>query len=245
MCYCLFMRLIIRMLILFWLVNSVSLQCLFAQSSHPLTIVTEDLYPFNYPDGDEVKGSSTDKVIEALSLLDLAEEKITILPWPRAYSRALNEENILIYSILRTKEREDLFKWVAKVGEMRVGVMKLKSRPDIQINEMNKLSDYKMAVFVDSPLQEYLLKRKIPITNLVGKYESVIHLLNSGRVDLVPGSVVAFLSTARKLGIVDKFEVAYYFDDLGKDLYVAFSKKTSDEMVNKFRKAFEKVNINN
>lgn len=215
---------------------------LFAEGEPKISIVTEDLYPFNYVDGDDVKGSSTKLIKKTFNTLKWDSADIEVMPWARAYSYALNEPNILIYSMLRIPDREELFKWVAKVGQIKVGVVKLKSRKDINVDNIEDLNKYKMGVYVGSPIINYLKEYGIEVSDVVGRYKSLVPMLVRGRIDVVPGSVASFLGEARKQGYEDKFEIIYKFDELSKDLYCAFSDETDDDIVNQFKDAFQKVN---
>jgi polar amino acid transport system substrate-binding protein len=49
--------------------------------------------------------------------------KIELLPWVRAYNMALNRDNVLIYTITRTTERENLFHWIVLLGAAKFYLM--------------------------------------------------------------------------------------------------------------------------
>lgn len=231
------------MLICFFMIGIVSLSmAVFAQDDAPIKIVTEDLYPYNYLDGTEVKGSSTDKIKKTLQELGWNNLNFRVLPWARAYDIALNEPNVLIYSMLRFDKREDHFKWVAKVGRVRACVVRLKSRNDIQVNKIEDLKSYKMGVYVGSPIVNYLNDYGIEVSDVVGRYSSLVPMLVQGRIDVVPGSVDSFLAEASDQGYGDIFEIIFCIEDLGKDLYCAFSYGTDDSIVRQFKEAFQRVN---
>ena len=68
-------------------------------------------------------------------------------PWARAYRIAQNEKNTAIFSILRSKEREELFDWACKLFEINIWVYRLKKREDIKIDKIEDLKDYKITVW--------------------------------------------------------------------------------------------------
>lgn len=222
------------------------LSCLYCPESYSddkieIKIVTEELVPFNYVEDGELRGSATELIKKVLENLPNYSAEFKVLPWARAYNVAIKEDNVLIYSMLRSEEREDQFKWVAKVAELKVGLLRLKSRSDLNIVDLTDLKNHAMAVYVDSAAQHYLEANEISFSNVVANYESTIHLLLSGRVNFVPGGVVPLFAKAKELGVADKFEVVYYFDNLSRGLYAAFSKGTSDEIVRDFKDAFDNL----
>nr|BFE97768.1 hypothetical protein GCM10020185_83040 [Pseudomonas brassicacearum subsp. brassicacearum] len=74
----------------------------------PLRIVTEELPPYNMTQNGRMTGMSTEVVQAVLKEVGM-DAPIHSMPWARAYELALNESNVLIYSIVRTPAREPLF----------------------------------------------------------------------------------------------------------------------------------------
>jgi len=74
----------------------------------PIRVVTEKLPPYNIAENEVVTGLSTEIVQAVMAGLGL-NPKIETLPWARAYDLAQHSDNVLIYSMARTQEREHLF----------------------------------------------------------------------------------------------------------------------------------------
>lgn len=212
-----------------------------ATDQEKITVVTENLAPFNYINNGQVNGICTVKVKQVMESLGFADTKIRVLPWARAYNMAIHDENVLIYSMLRTAEREEFFQWVAKLADIRVVVFRLKNRTDIKIENLEDMRNYSMAAFVDSAAHHYFQVKKFKDISVVGVYESMIHLLVNGRVDIIPAMETGFMATAEKFGFVDQIELIYNIKDLEKPLYAAFGNKTSPELVKKFQNAFKEL----
>ena len=106
-----------------------------------LKVVTEDFPPFNYKERDKITGMSTEVVQEVLKEVGI-KTKIEVYPWVRSYKMALNNKNILIYSIARTKHREKLFKWIGNISPYNVYIYKLKSRDDIKFDSLESAKKY-------------------------------------------------------------------------------------------------------
>ncbi len=81
----------------------------------PVRILTEEFPPYNYTDGGKVTGLGTEVVEAVLQELGL-QGQFQSMPWARAYETASNVPGVLIYSMVRTPEREKLFKWVGVIA---------------------------------------------------------------------------------------------------------------------------------
>jgi polar amino acid transport system substrate-binding protein len=77
-------------------------------------VVTEELKPLNYLENGKIKGSATKIVRKVLDKAGVTYH-IAMYPWARAYLRAQKVENVVIYTINRTPDREGLFKWIGLV----------------------------------------------------------------------------------------------------------------------------------
>ena len=81
----------------------------------PLQLVTENNPPFNFADGKDVKGTSTEAVRALIAKAGL-EANITVMKWDDAYSKAQASANTCIYSTARVENREKLFKWFGPIA---------------------------------------------------------------------------------------------------------------------------------
>lgn len=83
-----------------------------AQAQQRLVLTTEEYPPYNMSDAQgRVTGLATDIV---RSLLDSAgiEYEITVYPWARAIAMARTQVNTCVFSMSRTPEREELYRWI-------------------------------------------------------------------------------------------------------------------------------------
>ena len=216
--------------------------------SEEITIVTENWIPYNYEENGKVVGISTEIVQATLQKAGI-KSSIQVYPWARAYNMALNIENVLIYSIYRSKEREELFKWVAPITKpIKAYLFKLKKRTDIiPIRSIDDAKLYRTGVMRNDDSHNYLLskgfKHGVNIDVVTSEEQNVIKLF-AGRVDFVIQSELSFLIRLKKLGYsINDVEKAYLiYAGSGEGSYMAFSKKTSDETVKKVIKAFKELN---
>lgn len=86
----------------------------------PLKIVTEYLKPYQIKNEDGSLGGYGTDIVQALLTLTNKKADIAVLPWARAYRMALNEPNVLIFSIARTPHRENLFQWIGTIKSHQI-----------------------------------------------------------------------------------------------------------------------------
>ncbi len=83
-----------------------------------LTVITENSPPLNYKKNGKVTGVATELVQEIMRRTGKVYS-IEIMPWARGYRLALKKPNIVLYSTVRTKSREKLFKWVGPIATLK------------------------------------------------------------------------------------------------------------------------------
>ena len=211
-----------------------------------LTVVTEELPPYNMTLDGKLTGMSTE-VVQAVLKEAGETAPIQSMPWARAYDIALNSEKVLIYSIARTAQRETLFKWVGVIAPTRWYLFSL---PGTQFN-LKSLEDarqYQIATVKDDVGEQYLIDKGFAIgRNLQSsnKYEHNYAKLKAGRVDLwISNELNAHYLVRKGSGNPHENAVPQLsLDDLGgaNGLCMAFSRNTPDEVVERFRHALARV----
>ncbi len=215
-----------------------SMLCL-TQIAHADTIVvvTEDNYPLSYEENGQVVGQATELVKETLDGAGLAYT-IGMYPWARAYGMARTEPYVLIYSMARTPEREEQFKWVGAVAPRIYVLYKLRSREDIAITTLEEAKAYRIGVVKDDVRHKYLVAEGVSVEEVTNDTQNMMKL-RSGRIDLFP------ISPKKLEGLcetenVDCASFAPAMElDFRPDLYMAFSNATPDDIVERARAAYE------
>lgn len=172
------------------------------------------------------------------------EHTITIYPWARAYFMAQTEPNVMIISMARTPEREQDFKWVGEVAPVQYRLFKLKSRQDIRIKTLDDVKKFKIGVVSQDVAHLYLIHKRVPVSALqvTPSYSLAFKMLVAGRIDLVPRSQFGLKQFCEEAPAdCGKIDSAYMMDEINSSLFMAFSKQTSDEVVNKTRKAYDQI----
>lgn len=204
-----------------------------------ITVVTEEYPPFNYLDSaKKITGMSTDVVEEVLKRAKI-DYQLGMYPWARAYQMAQDEPNVAIYSIGRSEKREAMFKWVDVIAPYNVFLYKLKTRTDIKASDLAGVKNLRIGAVREDVRAQYLEKEGVKM-DLVTDDGVNIKKLAADRIDLFPIDEMGQVALYKREGLDPASVVQVVkLEALSSGLYLAFSKKTPDEMVNKCKKALQ------
>lgn len=214
-------------------------------AKQPIIVVTENYPPYNYLENGEIKGVSTEIVKAVLKEAQL-DAQFYLYPWSRSYSLALSEPNILIYSIIRTPKREKLFSWVGNIASIYMDFyfFALQERTDIKLNSLRDINDYAVGTVRNDVVEQYLINKGITNIDRNNSHAANMKKLMLKRIDLWPVSeeTAHYLLKASELDINSTLIKLYHIKEVSnKDLYMAFSKGTSDKLVNKVASALKRL----
>ncbi len=224
---------------LFIIVASVFLISVQPVLSAELTILTENLPPLNYLKDGVLVGPSVE-IVKAIQRRVGSHEQIKVYPWARAYKMALEEENVALFGTTYTKVRHDKFKWIGPLATKR-DILVAKKGSGIKINSLEDAKKVKRIGTLRDDTRGRLLER-LGFTNLdpVSDEQQNAKKLVLGRIDLwtykKPG-----LKTVCELAGVDYNEIEEVYHLRKSDLMIAFSKKTPDSIMQKWRNAFNEM----
>jgi len=166
-----------------------------------------------------------------------SHEQIKVFPWARAYKMALEDENVVLFGMTHTESREDQFKWVGPLATKR-DILVAKKGSGIIINSLEDAKKVKrIGTLRDDTRERLLISHGFTNLESVSDEQKNAKKLVLGRIDLwtykKPG-----LKTVCELAGVDynKLEEVFHLREI--DVSIAFSKKTSDSIVQKWRNAF-------
>ena len=214
----------------------------FLLTAQKIQVVTEEYAPFNFTEKGKLTGFSTEVVQEVLNELRMDVE-MKSLEWSHAYKKALEEPNVLIFTIARTEEREELFKWVGTLAHIEYYFYSLKSRKDIVLNGLEDAKKYRTGVVLDDVREQLLLQYGFERQNQldpVAEDELNMKKLFSKRIDLWVNTDINIAHLAALNGYnTRKLEKKLMLSSM--DLYMAFGAVTSDVVVKQFSDALERV----
>jgi polar amino acid transport system substrate-binding protein len=211
------------------------------ESDFQLQVVTESWYPFNYINEQEkIVGSSTDFVRRILDKADISYT-INLYPWNRSYNIARHEDNVLIYSIIRSAIREKMFHWVCPLSnDVTHSIFKLSSRKNINMQTLDDLKHYSISVTRGSFPHEYFINKGHAVKQkiqLISTNERSLKMLLQGQVDLIVEveETLYEMLTAEDIR-EEAIEVVHTFAEQGENC-LALSKGTPLPLVEKIRQA--------
>jgi len=204
-----------------------------------LRILTENLPPLNYVKDGVLMGPSVEMVKEIQRRIGSTEE-IQVYPWARAYQMALEEENVVLFGMSHTPPRESKFQWVGPLATKR-DILVAKKGSNIVINSLEDAKKVqRIGVLRDDTKEEFLESRGFTNLDPVSDERKNAQKLILGRIDLwvfkKPG-----LKTVCDLAGVDNDAVEEVFDLRETKVDIAFSLKTPDDVVVKWRAAFAEM----
>jgi len=213
-----------------------------------MVVVTEEWAPYNYAQSDgKIVGSSTVIVEQTLKNSNIPYT-LNIYPWARAYKLALNNANVLLYSAVRTPEREHLFHWVCPLNSVEYLVFKLASRKDIIINSLDDLKKHSTGVTRGTFLTDYFKQKglvKGTHLRLTGDNQANFRNLLGSRVDLIVDTQAYIDDHLQKLGLpADHIHAAHNLSaeiEGTNSTCMAISLKTPMAVVNKIKSEHSKL----
>lgn len=219
-----------------------------AAAEAPVRVLTEEFPPYNFTENGKITGLGTD-VVEAVLKEAGVQGEFQSLPWARAYETATNVPGVLLYSIVRTAERDKLFKWVGIIASTEYYLF---SRPDrnIQIKTLEDARDMQVGAVSQSVGEQFLLAHgfaKGKNLQSSAKNELNYEKLRLGRIDLWIMNRVTANYLVRKVGQDPALalHMALPIPELSaQSYYMAFGNKTPDATVARFRRALESVKSN-
>lgn len=209
-------------------------------SATSISVVTEES-AYQYTQNGQVTGPVTRLIRRVLDESGL-DYHIKSYPWPRAYAMAKSTPNTMIYSIMRTKSRENKFHWIGKIASSRLAFYSKKSAPVDNLNSLNQLKEYSIGTVKDDMMHHYLKRHKFPKISIVNNLSHSIRNFEAGRYDLIVWDELSLkLSCMKKLLDCNTIKPVYEVSDEVTDLYFALSKSTPPAVVNEVTNAFLRV----
>ncbi len=209
-------------------------------SAQNIKLMTEIFPPFQYKKNDKVVGLSIE-IIDAIQQKIGSKNKVKVFPWTRGVKIVDVKKNTAIFSMLRTEERENKYKWVGPLTSMKLVFFKKKGSDII----LNSIEDAKKVgkIGVSKKVANYEMLTAQGFKNLVviqrRQDELNIKLLAHGRIDLWPTLLIAGIYHAKLMGVADKIEPIENVVAFAGEIYIAFNKQTDDKIIQKWQTALD------
>jgi len=207
-----------------------------------LKIMTEIFSPYQFKDKDgKLTGISID-IVNAIKQKIGDDSKIKIYPWARGVKLLDVKKNTVLFSMMRTATREDKYKWVGPINQLKIVFFKKKGSPITleSIDDARKVA----RIGVTRKVANYDILAAMGFKNLVifgGSDDKNIRKLLKGKIDLWPYENAAGLYNAKEMGKAGQIEVIPNVTLFSGGLYIAFNKTTDDKVIKQWQDAFNEL----
>ena len=229
-----------KLLIILILISSTSLA---AQTLDDLVFLTEEYAPLNYEEDGKLQGISVEVLAEMFRLVDAQKtvKDIKLWPWARGYRTVLNQKNTVLFSMVRTEARENLFKWVGPIVPSHVVIIAKKGR-GIEINTPEDIGNYKVGVVREDVGEQLLVElgvRKETLFQTVSGI-STAEMLHEDRIDMWAYEEIVATWNIRSIGGNPRdYEVIYSLKK--SDYFFSFHRDTDDKIIARFQEALDEL----
>jgi len=218
-----------------------------AKAGEPLNFYTEEWIPFNYTnEAGNVDGYTT-AIVKKIAQNLGTKVVIKLQPWSRALKSAQSAENKVIYSIYRTQERENLFKWVGPIHKVETVLWGLKENT-FSIRNLEDAKKYKIAAQADSAYVTALENKGFDKSKILTNHATQeIEMVIRGVADLVPLSILSITKLnarakeQRRKGHAGNVRWRPYTTLFSDDLYLGFNMETSDATVAEWQQELDRL----
>ncbi len=217
---------------------------LLANADDKIIFMGSEYPPYEYKEAGEVKGFSID-LLKAMQSLIKREDPVKILPWPRAYDAALNKENHVVFSTMRTPQRENLFKWVGPIYSHSTFLYRLKTRNELSINTLEDAKNHTIGTIKGFASENLLIAKGFVVgENLQrSRIELNAKKLLKERIDFIITKDIV-LKYILKDTIYSNIKAIFHKElplYLNQRAYFAFNINTDNNIINQYQAALDSL----
>jgi polar amino acid transport system substrate-binding protein len=202
-----------------------------------LRILTEESPPLNFIKDGEITGLATE-VVQELSKRTGTGGNIRLVAWQDGYQTLSEQPDVALYSTVMTAERKPLFQWVGPLAVLDTNLYALKGSGIAIANLDDARKVGRIATVAKYYSDQILAKEGFTNTRSYPNREATVRALLDGDVQLLASSNLGMPAALKKMGgSMDDVESAF---TLSTDLfYIAFSKRTSPQLVTRWQDALD------
>lgn len=165
---------------------------------------------------------------------------ILVMPWSRALKTALEESGVMLYPTTRAPDREDHFHWVGPILSVK-WVLYAKKGSGLRLGSLEEARQLRLIGTYRRDARELYLQEQV-FTNLNTANSNIqnVRKLLKGRIQAMVSTDLGISTTLAEAGAPrDSVEPILVFRQV--DLYMAFSRGTPPELVQRWREAYESI----
>ena len=231
-----------KVLCLCWsltLLSSLSLQ------ADDIRVVTEYRSYYQLQNSDGSLGGYATEVVQALFAVTGDTPQFEVNPWGRTFYEAVNNDNVMIYSMAFNPQREALFDCVAELENEQLFFWALKGNIKLPLLTLNDLRPYHIAVSISSNPDQYLTAHEMKRLLRTSTPEHALSMLYKKRVDLVISAEKSVYRRVKLQGLdASQLEKVFQIAELNHPLCVAFNLKSDPVLRQRYRQAFATLQQN-
>ncbi len=208
-----------------------------------LQIYTELYVPNSYRENDTgpVVGYVTDLVREVMATAGIDYE-IEMVPWIRAVQALESTENVMVYSMARTPEREDKYHWIGKTLPLEFYLYGMKERLMDLPKTLETAIDSRIGVVREDVVGLYLESKQFTGLVYVRRPSLYLNMLERNRIDLFPFTPLEIGLFARINGYNENDLIGIIkLDELSTDQYMVVGKNTDQAVQQRLMSAYQQV----
>lgn len=204
-----------------------------------LRILTENYPPLSFIENGVITGYGAD-VVAAIQKQLGTEFPVELQVWDKAYDVALNEANVLLFTMEKTVEREKLFQFVGPLGS-NTAWFYIPFGSKLEIKDLDAARKLKsIATTTDWFTEQQLVKMDFKNLKSVADPIETIHLVLKGEAEAAVYTDLTFPQLAKEAGVAPK-EFKPVLELMRSEYYLAFSAKTDPQIVKLWSEAFNKL----
>jgi len=208
-----------------------------------LNYLTEEWAPFNYQEDGNVTGISVEILETVFKNIGVNRSRadVRIVPLAEGFQIAQNNTSTVLFSIVRTPEREPLFKWAGPFTKASF-VIYAPMSSNITISSPEDLNQYQIGVVQASIENDLLTSQGVNASHIVNGQtpEDVLRMLEEGQIDMwATGDLAGRHQMLKTAEDPNAYEIVYTLSE--NDFYYIFSKDVPDTLVSAFEQALDTV----
>ncbi|WP_377290084.1 substrate-binding periplasmic protein [Rhizobium sp. SG2393] len=153
-----------------------------AEANPRLTFVTQEYYPLAFTRDGHMQGSMVDQIRIITHEAGVAGS-IEIIPWARAYSLALAEDDHCVFGAAHTPKRDALFKWVEPLDEDIASLVRLSDGAPAPTSPEDAKTR-RIGVQRGDFASEILAAENFTNLDVSTDFETTLRKLDNGRIDM-------------------------------------------------------------
>ena len=213
-------------------------------AAQELSVITSVWAPYQMMENGKLTGMGAEIVQATLSEAGIKAGPPRVYPFARALLVMKTAPNTLLYTIVRTPEREPQFTWIGPIiPHVRIVMHKLRKRSDIVLNSLEEAKRYRTGTTREAVGHQFLLRHGFIDGKQVEAVDSNTQSIQKffmERVDLEVSEEMNFRYEVKQQGYASAdSEIALeLYENQG---YMVLSKQTPAEIVDRVRSAFEQI----